>query len=182
MDAGFDPSVYNPRESNFPLKERLYDAHIVGLIVPKLDRTIIFQEGVGLHKFPPRLRLRDNNLPPDLILVMNRTQSLIERPACVDISGRVPDMDLTQHALDRGFAVGDNFGAVNANKELFGNGVVLYPHDTISVLKDVFEYRKESLRHGKRLEKTSVQAKFLSAHQFPSSPGRGHHPRLGLPP
>jgi hypothetical protein len=74
----------------------------------------------------PQFRLRDHNLPPGLILTINGTQSLIERLTCINISCSLPYMDLKPHAPDRGFAVGSNFGAVNSNKELSGDGVVLY--------------------------------------------------------
>jgi hypothetical protein len=87
------------------------------LVFFRLDRAIIFQrKALGLHKLPIRLRVRDYDLPPDLVLAINGTQALVERAACINIGGRAPDVNLTQHTPDQRFPVRDNLKAFDKRK------------------------------------------------------------------
>ncbi len=85
-----------------PLEKRLNNPHVARFVLPNFDRAIIFQEGVGLHELLLRLRVRDHDLPPDLVLPIDSTECLINWPACLDIGRRVPNVDLAQEASDRG--------------------------------------------------------------------------------
>jgi hypothetical protein len=116
------------------LKKGLDDPSITCLILSNLNRAVGLHESVRLHELPLRLMSRDYGLPPDLILAIDGTEGFVVRSTCLNVGSRMPDMDLTQHPTNRGFAVRQDFGAVNSDKECFRDWIMLDFHEATAVI------------------------------------------------
>lgn len=89
--------------------------------------------------------IRDYGLPPDLILAIDGTERFVVWSACFNVGSRMPDMNLAQHPANRWFAVRQDFGAVDSDKECFGDRIMLDFHDGGAVMKKKLENCKFGL-------------------------------------
>jgi hypothetical protein len=134
-----------PTALKITLKKGLDDPSITCLILSNLNRAIGLHESVRLHKLPLRFMIRDYGLPPDLILAIDSTEGFEVRSTCFNVGSRMPDMNLTQHPINRGFAVRQDFEAVDSDKECFRDWVMLDFHEAIAVMKQMLENCKFGL-------------------------------------
>lgn len=110
LDPPFHPTPYHPLHTR--------------LILPQLHAPILLQKRIRLHQHLPRPLLRKHNHPPLFEHALHLRQ-VFKIPSASRHIGRTPvDVQTEEEGTEGGFAVGEELGAVDLDREGAGKGRV----------------------------------------------------------